>query len=88
MTDKIKKGKRQPFHETIVGMIRNATKQELELLATLIKATVIPKDHDTIIAVWKQRMKASGWDEQDLGVIADLLEQKKEAKKKAKSEKK
>lgn len=68
--------KTQPFHETIVDAIRLASTTDLECLATLIKETSIPKNHDEIIAVWKQRSEGIGWGDTDLGVSANLLEKK------------
>ena len=67
---------RRPFHETIVDAIRFTSAKELELLADLIKGTKIPKNHDQIIAAWKNRCLELGWGNSDLGVPADLLEQK------------
>lgn len=61
----------RPFHETIVDAIRQASSTQLECLATLIKATKVPKGHDEIIAAWK----AMCWGK-DLGVPASLLKQK------------
>lgn len=89
MTRKKRVAKR-PFHETIVDAIRGASSEELEFLATLIKATDIPKGHDEIIAAWDQRRKGMCWGDEDLGVPADLLEQKQEAaeKERAKAKKK
>ena len=73
---------KRPFHETIVDAIGRAnTYGELQLLAQLIKATKVPKNHDEIIAAWKQRWQVMGWrqGDLDLGVSANLLEQKQEA---------
>ena len=79
-----KKVARRPFHETIVDRIR-ATRagSEFNCLAQLIMATKIPKDHDKIIAAWKEILpKPEGSIVAD--AIIDLLEQKKEAEVEAK----
>ena len=70
---------RRPFHETIVDRIR-ATRagSEFNCLAQLIMATKIPKDHDKIIAAWKEILPNSE-DSIVADAIADLLEQKKES---------
>ncbi len=92
MTEKAQK--RRPFHETIVDAIGGMTSiYDLHLpavLAKLIKETRIPAGHDEIILAWRQQFakmhKAQGqvWREGDnLGVVASLLEQKKEAEDKA-----
>ncbi|MFA6273510.1 MAG: hypothetical protein WC673_03440 [Candidatus Paceibacterota bacterium] len=70
---------KRPFHETIIDAIHSASSNDLRCLATLIKATKIPKNHDEIIAAWKQQREDVGWDNEELGVSADLLEQKQEA---------
>ena len=70
---------KRPSHETIVEAIRRASSRELECLATLIKATKIPKGHDEIIATWNQRRQEMAWGSVDLGVPVDLLKQKQEA---------
>lgn len=46
----------RPFHETVIEAIRRASSRELECLATLIKATKIPQNHDKIISAWKVRL--------------------------------
>ncbi|MBI2482262.1 MAG: hypothetical protein HYV76_01730 [Candidatus Vogelbacteria bacterium] len=78
----------RPFHETILEAIRQASSTELKCLATLIKATKVPKGHDEIVAVWNERRKAMCWDDEDLGVPANLLEQKQANAKKTEGEKK
>lgn len=71
---------RRPFHETIVGAIRHAfNANEMECLSLLIKKTKIPRGHGEIIAAWKQRTRDLGLPSDALGVVSDLLEQKKEA---------
>lgn len=75
--------KRRPFHETIVDAIDNAnSSNEMFCLANLIKATEIPEGHGKIIAAWKKQMQEIYIGDDDLGVPADLLEQKKAAAKK------
>ena len=78
----------RPFHEVIVEVIRRASSAQLECLATLIKATNVPKGHDEIIVVWNKRRKEMFWGDEDLGVPANLLEQKQTSAKKAKGERK
>lgn len=77
----------RPFHETIVEAIRRASSAELECLATLIKATEVPKGHDEIIAAWNERIGALlfGCDN-DFGVPTSLLAQKQANMKKAEEE--
>lgn len=70
---------KRPFHETIVEAISRASSNDLRCLATLIKTTKVPKNHDEIIVAWKQRQQEVGWDDEELGVSANLLEQKREA---------
>lgn len=73
----------RPFHESLVDTILRASSAELELLATLIKSTKIPRNHDKIIAAWNQRRKELRWGNVDLGVPASLHEQQEAAAKKA-----
>lgn len=79
---------KKPFHETIVEAIRRASSVELGCLATLIKATKIPKNHDAIIAAWNERRQAICWGGNDLHLLADLLGQKREAEEKEKAKEK
>jgi hypothetical protein len=79
----------RPFHETIVTMIRRSSRDvELECLARLIKITKIPEGHDEIIMAWRERIKAMCWCGEDLGIPANLLEQKRASTKKTNGEKK
>ena len=66
----------RPFHETIIEAISRASSAELVALATLIKITKLPKGHDEIITAWNDRRKKMLWGDTDLGVPANLLEQK------------
>ena len=66
--------------KTVIEAINRASSSELGLLATLIKATKIPKDHDKIVEAWKQRRQEMLCSDEDFGVTADLLEQKETAK--------
>src|SRR3989338_6785420 len=66
----------RPSHETIVEMILVATNEELVFLASYLKRTFIPDNHDQIIAAWNQRRKQMCWHEEDLGVPTNLLLQK------------
>ena len=72
---------RRPFHESIIQAIHWASSEELRYcVARIIKMTKIPKGHDEIIEAWNQRRRELNWsDNEDLGVPADLLEQKREA---------
>lgn len=92
MTDEAPK--RRPFHETIVDAIGRLSSiyypGDFVQLAELIKGTQIPEGHEAIAAAWLQQNKklhavwGKVWDEDDyLGVVVDLLEQKKEAEEKA-----
>jgi hypothetical protein len=73
-----------PFHEAIEYVIYQAnSKVEMFCLAKVIKATIIPKNHDEIIAAWNSTMKLMFGKTDDLGVPAHLLEQKQQAEKEA-----
>ncbi len=72
--------KKRPFHESVVDAISVASSAELESLATLIKATKIPKGHDEIVDAWKKRAEEMCMGD-DLGVPADVLSQKQYADK-------
>ena len=72
---------RRPFHETIVEAIQGASSHDLPALAKLIKMTVIPTNHDEIIAAWRWAAREHCC--QTPGVPASLLEQKQEAEEKA-----
>ncbi len=85
MTDEAPK--RRPFHETVVEEIYRASSSELELLGRLIKATQIPRGHNEIIKAWRHQWQKLGWRDDNSGVVANLLEQKREAAKKAKEKK-
>ncbi|MDO8579381.1 MAG: hypothetical protein Q7R72_00725 [bacterium] len=78
----------RPFHETVVETINQASSSDMDCLAPLIKATTIPKGHDEIIVAWNKRRKEMGWGSEDLGVPANLLEQKQTSIKKANDDKK
>ena len=81
MSEEAKKWR--PFHETIIDSIGESTYHELSLLAKLIKTTKIPKGHDEIIEAWRARSTDPS-DDDPFDVIADLLEQKREAEEKEK----
>jgi len=72
-------GEVKPFHETIVPTIQRASTRELEYLASLIKETKIPKNHDVIISAWSKRCEEKGRGNDDFGVPASLLAQKQAA---------
>jgi len=74
----------RPFHETIIAAINRCpgpANREIFRLFVLIKETRIPKGHDEIIAAWQKKEGRVGWNLERL--VADLLEQKKEAEEKA-----
>ena len=73
----------RPFHETIVDAINEASTAQMVCLATLIRATKVPKGHDEIITAWNTRLAAMSWDDKDFGVSANLLEQKVDSAKKS-----
>ena len=73
----------RPFHETIVEAIRRASDTDLLCLATLIKATKVPKGHNEIISAWNERRKALCWGDEDFDVPVSLLEQKQAGVKKS-----
>ena len=74
---------RKPFHEVIVTAIEQVgpSGEVVSLLCWLIKSTKIPKGHDEIIAAWKKRYPSITPDGEGTvcEVLADLLEQKREA---------
>lgn len=45
----------RPFHESIIDAIRTASISDLLCLATLIKHTFIPANHEAIITSWQER---------------------------------
>ncbi len=74
----------RPFHETIVEDILTATNEELIFIASQLKKSLIPANHEEIIRAWHHRRKWMRWaDEDDLGVPASLLWQKEAAEEKA-----
>jgi len=73
---------RRPFHESIVGAIMNAaTIDQMRLLDNLINQTKIPKGHDEIARVWREKMQLWSTLEESLanGVPDCLENQKREA---------
>ena len=82
---------RLPFHETIEQAIRTTkTGNGLNLIAWLLMQTKIPKGHDEIVAAIKESIPGVGlsglrsfWD----AVIADVLEQKRDAEVEARQKK-
>jgi hypothetical protein len=66
--------KLRPFHETIVKAIRKCvTRDEFDIVADLIKATKIPKNHDKISSAWRSTCKQRGLP--DMGVSDSLVDQ-------------
>ena len=80
----------KPFHETIVEAIERVENvDQLTFLAPLVAETKIPKNHDTIVAVWTNKRAELGLTDEELvfGVRAAVLQQKKEAEEEAKKKK-
>lgn len=77
----------RPFHENVVDAILQASTDNLKLLGSILLSTKIPKNHDQIIRVWQERLKAMCWgDGEALGVAEKLLEEKKSAAQKTEVE--
>jgi hypothetical protein len=73
----------KPFHESIVDAIKQAELSfHFQILAQIIKTTKIPKGHDEILAAWERQISEAGLNN-DLDVIASVLEQKQAEEKKA-----
>lgn len=74
---------RRSFHETIIAAIHRVPVYNLSLLADLILETKIPEGHDQIIVAWKKKIEGVMFNkgESVLDVVADLLEQKEEERK-------
>lgn len=69
--------KLRPFDETIVDALADATVQQMQCLADLIKNTKISRNHDKILAAWNTRarlLSVTGRVE-DYGVTSYLLQQ-------------
>jgi len=71
----------RPFHETIVDAINGVVSDEMWPLLNLIKATVIPKNHDAIIEAINKKRAALGLSKAT-GVIRYLRKQKALSEKK------
>ncbi|OHB14669.1 MAG: hypothetical protein A2431_00470 [Candidatus Zambryskibacteria bacterium RIFOXYC1_FULL_39_10] len=52
---------RKPFHEAVISMIQQASRDELETIGTLLIKTRIPKGHDEIVEAWRARCLEMGW---------------------------
>lgn len=70
----------RPFHETIVDAIfqTEGNLGQMQLLADLIRETVIPKNHSSIIRAWDKVSKGKNF----LGIPEDLREQRRRARQK------
>mgnify|MGYP003394112536 FL=1 len=72
------------FHESVVDAINGVESDEprrfprLSQIASIIKSTKIPKNHDKIISAWEAQMKRFRLND-DLGVVESILSQKKSA---------
>jgi len=69
---------RRPFEETIVDYIESMTRYDIHRVSHLIKETKISKNYDVIIGAWVKRLLYLHLN-YDLGVPANLIEQKHEA---------
>lgn len=79
MSESAQKPVRRPFHETIVdALLHLSDEDQLDSMGLLILMTKIPKNHDAIITAWQGALKRFGGLDL-LGVVDDLLLQKKEA---------
>ena len=79
---------RRPFHETIVDLIRDLSfEMPVAALSWLIMETKIPKNHDAIIAAWKEKFPGVDVNDGGIGaaVLINLLVQKEEAEAEAKA---
>lgn len=76
---------RHPWHESVVSFINTASPMEMNFLARQLKATSVPKGHDEISNAWVSRQAELGWKGDDLGVPAEMTEQKSIADEKAKA---
>jgi hypothetical protein len=76
----------RPFHETIIDAVNTCENiHELEGLASLVKATKIPKNHDEIISIlqtainyWKHEIEKESDIKYFTDVLDDLHKQKRE----------
>ena len=66
----------RPFHESIIGVLANASSDEMGLLGEIIETTIIPTNHDNIIEAWKKRKSDMYWRGGNDSVIISLLRQK------------
>jgi hypothetical protein len=70
---------RKPFHEVMIEMIQQASKQELITIGMLLIKTKIPKGHDEIVAVWRRRCDEMEWSlDSTLYVADDVLLHKRQ----------
>ena len=77
---------RRPFHKTLAEAIRTTnTGEGLNLLGWFILETIIPKGHDEIVSAIRESIPGADNDDSLWGaVVADVLEQKREAEAEAK----
>ncbi|MFA4942818.1 MAG: hypothetical protein WC564_04240 [Patescibacteria group bacterium] len=69
-----------PFHKAVIEVIKNASTNDLSLLATLIKMTRIPGDYQKIKECWQKRTEEMACE--DFGIIKSLRIQEKYCAKK------
>ena len=77
--------KRFPFHVSIVMMIAEAwDSSKLDTLGRVIVSTIIPKDHELVIAAWRQRLEELDLDPESWHpeVLESLNEQKRQSERK------
>lgn len=67
--------KKRPFHESVVDIIKEASHEQLNLLAAILMNTAIPKNHREIASAWDTRVREVGWNLNSLDVAADIRSQ-------------
>lgn len=81
--------KYRPFHESVIEIIQIASYEELTCIGMILRSTKIPKNHDAIIEAWQKRrnkVRTTPLSDVGLGVVENLLEQKRIAESEATSE--
>ena len=78
---------KKPFHESIVEAISGASAGEMRILASLLRQTKVPNNHDQIIQAWTNRRRDLDLNDGfDQGLVEGLLEEKVEAEAKKEAE--
>ncbi len=65
----------KPYHESVVDVINQAQVHELDILASLLKATKLPKGHEEVAEAWNRRLADLGGND-EAGVTEAVLAQK------------